>query len=96
MIIGNESNNILTGKAGADTFVFMPNFGNDIIVDFHPGEDIIQFDHTSFADASSVISHMADDGHGNAVVSFDANNTVTLQNVASATLQQHIGDFHIV
>jgi serralysin len=96
VITSNDGNNILTGGGGADTFVFNPAFGKDTITDFHAGEDIIRFDHTIFADAASVLSHTADDGHGNAIITLDANNTITLQNVTTATLQQHQSDFHIV
>ncbi len=96
IIINNENNNVLTGGAGIDTFVFNPNFGNDVVTDFHPGEDIVRFDHAIFADASSLLSHMIDDGLGNTIIAVDASDTVTLQNVPIATVQQHLSDFHIV
>ena len=105
VIVGNEGNNVLngsggtdtlTGGLGADTFVFAPNFGKTTITDFHSGEDIIQFDHTNFANTAAVIAHLADDGLGNSVITLDANDTVTVQGVTSATLQQHLSDFHFV
>jgi len=96
VIIGNEGNNILTGGGGSDTFVFKPNFGHDTIADFHPGQDLLQFDHTLFVNVSDVMSHTGDDGHGNAIITVDANNSVMIQNVVLATLQQHMSDFHIV
>jgi Ca2+-binding RTX toxin-like protein len=96
VIIGNDGNNILTGGGGNDTFVFNAAFGKDTITDFHPGQDIVQVDHTVFADVASLLSHTADDGHGNAVITADANNTITLQNVTLAVLHQHQSDFHIV
>jgi len=96
VIIGNDGNNILTGGAGHDTFVFAPNFGKDVITDYHPGEDVLQVDHTIFSDAADVIAHAADDGHGNTVITATANDAVTVQNLSVTTLQQHLNDFHIV
>ena len=96
IITGNDNNNILTGGAGSDTFVFKPNFGRDTIADFQPGQDIFQFDHTIFTTVSDVLSRAVDDGHGNVIVTADVNNTVTIQNVTSTQLQQHLSDFHIV
>ncbi|SFE65915.1 calcium-binding protein [Roseivivax sediminis] len=44
---GGGGNDTVTGGAGADTFVFAVNFeaafGSDLVTDFAPGEDIIQF-----------------------------------------------------
>jgi len=96
IIIGNEAANILTGGAGADTFVFLPNFGKDTITDFHPGEDILQLDHSLFTTAANVLANGVDDGHGNTVITADANDTLTLLNVSLAVLQQHLSDVHIV
>jgi Ca2+-binding RTX toxin-like protein len=96
VIIGNSGNNILTGNGGIDTFVFNANFGKDTITDFHPGGDILQFDHSIFADVASVLAHASDNGQGGVLIAADANNTVTLQNTTTAALQQHLGDFYIV
>jgi hypothetical protein len=38
-------------------FVFKPNFGNDSIVNFQPGQDYIEIDHTIFADATPAGAH---------------------------------------
>ena len=96
VITGNEGNNVLTGNGGKDTFAFKPNFGNDVITDFHSGQDVLQFDAAIFSSVSDLISHAHDDGHGNSILSLDANNTVTIQDVSLAVLQQHLSDFHIV
>ena len=69
---------------------------HDTIADFHPGEDLIAFDHTLAVSAADVMSHAVDDGLGNVVISFDVNNTVTLRSVTTALLQQHLNDFHIL
>ena len=94
VITGNSGNNVLTGGAGVDTFVFNSSFGNDTIMDFNPNEDILQFDHSLFADAATALANATDDGNGNTVITLDANDTVTLHNVTTAML--HLNEFHIV
>ena len=66
----------------------------DVITDFKPNEDVIQFDHALFADFAAVQSHAANDGLGNTVITFDANDTITLQAVTVAQL--HANDFLFV
>jgi Ca2+-binding RTX toxin-like protein len=87
-LLGNAGDDTLTGGLGADTFVFAADFGHDTITDYTPGEDAIQFDSSVFADFASVYTATEDDGAGNAVITRDADNTVTLQNVAKASLQE--------
>ena len=94
-IIGNDGNNTLTGGAGNDTFVFAPNFGKDIIADYNHG-DIIQIDHTFFTDVTDILNHAADDGNGNAVISADVNNIITVNNMTVALLHQQTDAFHLV
>jgi len=64
--------------------------------DFHPGQDFIQFDHTLFASRALVLSHTANDGLGNSVITFDSNDTVTLVGVTKDQLTLHQSDFSIV
>jgi Ca2+-binding RTX toxin-like protein len=96
VITGNAGNNILTGGAGTDTFVFNFGFGSDTIADFHSGEDVLQLDHTIFADVAAMIAHTADNVQGDAVITADANDWITLHGVSTVTLQQHLNEFHIV
>ena len=96
MLVGEAAGNSYMGGAGSDTFVFKAGFGNETINDFRPRDDIIQFDHTIFASASSVIAHATDNGHGSAVISAASGDTLTIQNVTVAELQHHLSDFHIV
>jgi hypothetical protein len=90
------ASNILTGTAGSDTFVFAPNFGNDTINNFTPGQDVIAIDHSIFATAAAVMLNTTDDGHGNSVIHADANDSITIQSVTPLTLALHLTDFHIV
>jgi VCBS repeat-containing protein len=83
----------VTGST-ADSFVFAANFGNVTLSNFDPGTDEIEIDHTVFADFQALLAAAHDDGHGNAVIAADPNDTITLKNVTVAQLVQHQGDFH--
>jgi hypothetical protein len=78
---------------GGDTFVFAANFGNATIPNFHPDTDVIEIDHTVFADFQALLAATQDDGYGNAITA-DPNDTITLKNVTVSQLIQHQGDFH--
>jgi serralysin len=78
----------------ADTFVFAANFGNVTLANFDPGTDVIEIDHTVFADFEALLAAAHDDGSGNAVIAADSHDTITLKNVTVAQLVQHQGDFH--
>jgi Ca2+-binding RTX toxin-like protein len=95
-IEGTAENDVLTGTAANDLFVFKPNFGNDSIVNFQPGQDYIEIDHTIFADATTLLAHTADDVHGNAVITADQANTITFHDVSTEALKQHVSDFFLV
>src|SRR5262249_18926920 len=82
-----------TGPNG-DTFVFAANFGHETIASFHPDTDVIEIDHTVFADFQALLAATHDDGHGNAVIAANPNDTITVKNVTVAQLVQHQSDFH--
>jgi hypothetical protein len=82
------------GLAVADTFVFAANFGNVTLTNFDPGTDVIEIDHTVFADFQELLAAAQDDGSGNAVIAADSHDTITIKNVTVAQLVQHQGDFH--
>lgn len=89
---GGLGNDILSGGDAADTFVFSASsFGKDVITDFRG--DTVQFDHTVFSNFAAVQSHMAQVG-ANTVITWDANNTVTLLGVTASQL--HASDFAFV
>jgi serralysin len=57
VFVGNQVNNVFTGSAGADHFVFnlSPSQNNiDIITDFISGVDIIDLDDSAFANLGSI------------------------------------------
>jgi VCBS repeat-containing protein len=93
-LIGGRGNDTLTGGKDTDTFVFNSNFGKDVITDFKPNADHIQVDDALFANFAAVQSHAANDGHGNTVITYDANDTITLTGIALSQL--HASDFFFV
>jgi Ca2+-binding RTX toxin-like protein len=90
---GGLGNDILIGGAGSDTFVFAPNFGNDRIMDFAAGTDIVRVGDVLADDFDELMGLTADDVDGNAVMDFGVD-SITFQGVTKATLQA--GDFQFV
>jgi hypothetical protein len=77
-----------------DTFVFAANFGHETIANSHPDTDVIEIDHTVFADFQALLAATHDDGSGNAVITANPNDNITIKNVTVAQLVQHQTDFH--
>ena len=101
-LIGGLGNDVLSGGAGSNTFKFLEmfgtsaNFGKDVIVDFKPGQDVIEIDHSLFADTAALLAAITDDGHGNAVITVSPCNTITLAGLSKAAATDHPSDFHLV
>ncbi len=94
-VVASGPNQVLTGPASGDTFVF--NFaavGHATITNFDPAADALQFAGSVFANAQAALNATHDDGHGNAVIAIDAHDSITLNGVAKAQL--HAADFHFV
>jgi Ca2+-binding RTX toxin-like protein len=87
-IVGNAVDNVLTGNAGADHFVFLSNAGKDVIADFTHGADVI--DLTGAGVHSLADLHLTANAAGDAVFTLGSG-SVTLAHVAGATLTA--GDF---
>lgn len=83
MLIGRP-NDVLTGGAGQDRFVFNPQFGRETVTDFHPGGDLTQFDRSLFPSVDAVLSHAAQVG-ADTVISLPGE-VLTLDNVALSDL----------
>jgi Ca2+-binding RTX toxin-like protein len=86
-------NDILIGGAGADTFVFLPNFGAKTVINFTPDRDALQFNQSMFADAAAVLSNAHQVG-SDVAITHDSADVVTLQGMQLANL--YVSDFHIV
>ncbi|MBS1164339.1 MAG: hypothetical protein H6R00_364 [Proteobacteria bacterium] len=81
---GGAGDDHLDGGVGSDTFHFDPSFGHDTVDDFSVG-DIIEFASSVFADFGAMLD-AASEVDGSTVIAFDGDNSVTLQNVALASL----------
>ena len=66
-ITGSAGNDLLTGGPGKDTFLFASSvIGKDVITDFTAtgsSHDILQFDHSIFANAADVLAHATQVGN---------------------------------
>ncbi|MGX1788181.1 calcium-binding protein [Bosea sp. NPDC055332] len=96
ILTGGRGDNRLTGGSGSDVFVFASGFGKDTITDFVAGSgatDVIQIDDAVFADLSAVLAAATQVG-ADTVITYDANNMITLKNVTKANL--HADDFQFV
>ena len=88
----------MTGGAGSDTFVFR-SFSpqtqhNDVVSDFDLAQDFLNFDHTQLGISAGDVAALLQPTHaldvnGNAVITVDAHNTVTIAGVTVAQLDLH-------
>jgi hypothetical protein len=94
-IVAHGPDQILTGHAAADSFVFnFTGVGQTTVTDFHPATDTLQFSDHLFANLQAVLNATHDDGHGDTVIALDAHDTITLTGILKAQL--HASDFHFV
>ena len=87
---GGSGNDLLSGDQDADCFVFSNGFGDDTITDFQTEgrKEMIDLDNVStiknFRDLKN--NHLSEDADGNAVISDNRGNTITLEDVAMGDL----------
>ncbi|MBI5939370.1 MAG: hypothetical protein HY859_02995 [Caulobacterales bacterium] len=79
ILIGGTGNDSLTGGAGADVFVFGASTGNDTIVDFVVGVDLI--DVSQIGSVQSITQQA-----GGALVTFSSGSSALLTGVAATAL----------
>jgi RTX calcium-binding nonapeptide repeat (4 copies) len=100
VIYATGDSDTLTGGAGSDMFVFrqfdQSQAHNDTITDFNVFQDSLNFDQAHFADIPTLLAATQDNVSGNAVITVDTHNTVTLTGVSTAMLLAHQTDIHIV
>ncbi|NSY46597.1 hypothetical protein [Agrobacterium tumefaciens] len=82
---GSDGNDVLNGGAGSDTFIFNLGFGHDTIQDFTKGKDIIEFEYGLFANWQDLVAKTSQVG-ADTKISYDAENSILIQNVAWAQL----------
>jgi serralysin len=94
-IVATSSGQTLTGTGSSDTFVFNTPMGHATITNFQPASDVIDINHALFASVQALLAAAQNDGHGDVIITADAQDTITLQHVTLAQLQAHDGGFHI-
>jgi Ca2+-binding RTX toxin-like protein len=91
---GGAGDDVLGGGAGADAFGFDDGFGNDLIIGFQIGTDVLQIaaniNGSGVADPSDLLTSISSDGFGNAVITLGSD-TITLQGISEADLATNIG-----
>ncbi|MBB4193074.1 Ca2+-binding RTX toxin-like protein/formiminotetrahydrofolate cyclodeaminase [Rhizobium aethiopicum] len=91
---GYLGNDTLTGGAGDDAFVFKAGFGHDTLTDFTAGAasvDVLDISTSLFSDFAAVMAAASQVG-ADTLITYDANNSITLKNVGLTSLHQD--DFH--
>ncbi len=85
------------GAGGQDTFVFNAGFGSATIGDFDVNQDVINIDHTLFADVSAILDSAQSANSGQDTIITDAaHDSITLTGVTVAQLQANPNGFHLV
>ncbi len=75
---------VLVGGTGANTYVFNAGFGIETVTNFVPSgasADVLQFSKSVFADWAHLLGATKQSG-ANLVITLDAKDVITLQNVA--------------
>jgi Ca2+-binding RTX toxin-like protein len=79
VLIGGPGNDWLIGGPGADMFVFQPNGGNDVVVDFEDDLDLLDFRAFDFASKADVLN-LASQVGSSVLFSLPGGETVELRN----------------
>jgi Ca2+-binding RTX toxin-like protein len=93
LFVTGTAGTVLTGGAGADTFSFPNAMGHDEVTNFATARDTLAFNSSLFANFSAAMATASQVG-ANTVFTIDANDTVTLDNVAKTSLTAANFQFH--
>ena len=94
VFVGSSGNDVLTGTGANDTFVFtFGNTGHEVISNFQPGSDTIEFDNVNFATFQQLQALMQPSG-SDVVINLSASESVTLHGVTIDAL--HASNFAIL
>nr|WP_245268640.1 VCBS domain-containing protein [Mesorhizobium ciceri] len=82
-----SGDDVLTGSSGNDLFVFSQPIGADTVHNFDAAADQIDLiGYNGLADFADLQTHIADDAHGNAVITLGDGQSITLDGVHSGAL----------
>jgi VCBS repeat-containing protein len=84
-IMPGRGNDTLVGGDGPDIFAFGPQIGNDVIKNFDPSKDLIQFNTALLANYAAVMGAETFNGHATTITA-GTNETVTIENMAPSSL----------
>ncbi|MGE5548524.1 MAG: hypothetical protein ACM33T_16580 [Solirubrobacterales bacterium] len=100
VLSGDAGNDMLTGNKGHDTFVFNSGSGQDVVLDFQKGQDILQIARNinglAVEKAADLTNHVGQDAHGNAVVDLGQGHTVTLVGVSADDVHHDPNAFFVI
>lgn len=93
-LVGGSGDDVMGGGSGADSFGFENGFGNDLIIGFQIGTDVLQIaaniNGSGVAGPADLLPNISSDGFGNAVITIGSD-TITLQGITEADLATNIG-----
>ncbi|HEY8617776.1 calcium-binding protein [Phenylobacterium sp.] len=84
-LAGGAGDDRITGGGSPDYFIFGKDFGRDTITDFDLKNEVIQMSPAMFGSFDDLKAHAQQVG-ANVVITFDAQNALTLQNVKLSAL----------
>jgi hypothetical protein len=94
-ITATAANQTLTGTGTPDNFMFnFADVGQAAVNNFHADTDVLNVKASLFTNLQALMDATHDDSHGNAVVTLDAHDSITLTGVNKAQLTTT--DFHLV
>jgi VCBS repeat-containing protein len=87
----------LTGGKGVDTFEFTGHFGNNIITNYNPSNDVIALDHTEFASLGAITATQPTGTHNTVIApAGDTADTITLIGINPSQLHVDASHFLLV
>jgi Ca2+-binding RTX toxin-like protein len=99
VIDGGAGADFLRGGAGEDTFVFHGGGGQDVIMDFEEGEDILHVSKNINGldvHCANDIASLAHDVGGNTVIDFGGGDQITLVGVKAADVHANPSAFFVI
>ncbi len=89
----------MLGGSGKDVFVLTSNSGQDVIMDFKVGQDIIQLSKningSGINNPGDLAGRITQDG-ANTVIHLDGNATLVLTDVDANAVKSHLSDYFTV
>jgi len=92
-LFGGSGVDTMSGGAGADTFVYANGGSNDVITDFQPGVDVIDFSEIGGVSAYADVHARMSQSGADVVITFDAADSLTIQGTTIDVLDANAGDF---